>query len=261
MSGQYRTGSGGDPRALTAFADLRPETLEELDAMRRLVRYRVGQVVIHEGEKSDFVGIVASGVLRMQKNLLDGRHPVVGLLVEGDIFGRAVDGVTEVAIEAATDVEVITFPRGPFEVLLKRSPDLDRVLLLSVLNALDRAREWMVILSNKKVVNRVAGFLLVMCTQFAGVDHLVRDSQSGIKVKIPVSRLDLAHLLGTRPESISRALHALADAGDIEIIAPDRILIRDVGALSTKAGEEEILATTTLKDIVAGKTLDRKRAD
>ena len=261
MSGQHKTESGGDPRGLSIFTDLHPATRTELDTMRRLVRYRVGQVVIHEGEESDFVGIVASGILRMQKNLLDGRHPVVGLLVDGDIFGRVFDGASELAIEAATDAEVIAFPRDPFEALLRRSPDLDQVVLLNLLNELDRAREWMVILSNKKVVNRVAGFLLVMCTRFVDVDHLVQNRQSGMEVKIPVSRLDLAHLLGTRPESISRALHELADAGEIEIIAPDRILISDVGALSTKAGEEDILAPATLKGLLAGRTLDRKRAD
>ena len=156
------------------FSDLLPETREALDTMRHLVRYSRGQVVIHEGEVSDFVGVVASGILRLQKTLVDGRHPVVGLLIEGDIFGRVFDGETEVAIEAATDAQVQAFPRGPFEALLKRAPDLDRVVLLNMLDELDRARDWMVILSNQKVVNRVAGFLLVMCKRFVGVDHLVQ---------------------------------------------------------------------------------------
>ena len=252
-----------DSKAWLPFAELRPETNDALVAMRQLVRYGAGQIVTHEAEDSSFIGLVASGVLRMQKTLVDGRHPIVGLLVEGDIFGRVFDGATELAIEAATDADVYTFPRAPFEALLKRSPDLDRAVLLNILNELDRARDWMVILSNQKIVNRVAGFLLVMCTRFMGVDHLVQASQTGIEIKIPVGRTDLAHLLGTRQESISRALHALADAGDIDILQSDRILVRNVNALASKAGEEDRHTIATLKDLFDPKSpqsLDRKGA-
>ena len=257
MSGKRYKGNGGVLKTLPVFCDLRPETLETLETMLRLVHYRAGQVVSHEGDESDFVGVVASGVLRIQKTLVDGRHPIVGLLVEGDIFGRVFDGATELAIEVATDAQVFAFPHESFEALLKRSPDLDRAVLMKALNELDRARDWMVIVSNPKIINRVAGFLVIMCTRYLGVDHLVQSDHSRIEVTIPVSRLDLAHLLGTRPESISRALHALEDIGDIEIMAPDRILIRNAGALAAKAGEEEGQTIATLKELMADKALGR----
>lgn len=232
------------------FSGLLPETRKTLSAMRRLVRYACGAIVIHEGETSDVVGLVRSGVLRMQKNMLDGRQPVVGLLVEGDLFGRVFNGPSDFSVEAAADAEVDIFPRAPFEALLRRAPDLDRVVLLNSLNELDRARDWMIILSNQKVINRVAGFLVVLCTRFAEVDHILTPRQDGIAVKVPISRIDLAHLLGTRPESISRALHALADAGEVDILAPDLILVRDADALAARAGEEDLVGTTTLKDVM-----------
>ena len=246
---------GGNLKALPAFCDLRIETLDALDTMLRLVHFRAGQVVSHEGDESDFVWVIASGVLRIQKTLVDGRHPIVGLLVEGDIYGRVFDGATELAIEAATDARIFAFPHEPFEALLKRSPDLDRAVLLNALNQLDRARDWIVIVSNPKIINRVAGFLVIMCTRFLGVDHLVQSDHNVIEVTIPFRRLDLAHLLGTRPESISRALHALADIGHIEIKAPDCILIRNAGALAAKAGEEEGQSIATLKYLMANKEL------
>ena len=70
-------------------------------------------------------------------------------------------------------------------------------------------------------------------------------------------RLDLAHLLGTRPESISRALHALADEGHIEIQEPDRILLRDIEALAKAADEDEMQTVATLKDVLSVKRLKR----
>ena len=242
--------TGSDWDQLPLFCGLHPETRAALAAMRRLVRYSAGETVVHETEAGEFVGLLSSGVLRMQKTLIDGRHPIVGLLVEGDLFGRIFDGPSEFAVEAATDAEVIVFPRGPFEALLKRSPDLDRVVLLNTLDELDRARDWMIILSNQKVINRVAGFLVLMCTRFAQVNHLLVRHRDGLEVTLPISRLDLASLLGTRAESISRALHALARTGEIEILAPDHILVRDAAALAARAGEEDLATTPSLKALM-----------
>ena len=233
---------------LPLFCELRPDVRSALQEICFVKRYSAGQTVAEEGEPTDFVGCVLSGFLRMQKTLADGRQHIVGLIVEGDLFGRVFDHKVGFAIEAATDVEFCAFPRRDFEAILTRYPEFDRVVLLNILNELDRARDWMVILSNQTVASRVAGFLLMMCTRFARVDHILTSSANGIEVKIPISRTDLAHLLGARTESISRGLHALADDGDIEILAPDRILIRDFEALAARTGEEGMEFFATLKD-------------
>ncbi|MDG4648450.1 Crp/Fnr family transcriptional regulator [Roseibacterium sp. SDUM158017] len=221
------------------FSELRPDTRDALMSMCLLRRFRAGQTVLQENEAADVVGLVVSGVLRMQKTLADGRQHIVGLLVEGDVFGRVFGGPTGYSVEAAVDAEYCSFARAPFESLLMRSPDLDRAVLLNVLDELDRAREWMVILSNQKIANRVAGFLNLMCARFSAVGDVLAPAGEGVEVRIPISRTDLSHLLGTRPESISRALHRLQDLGDIEILDPGRILVRDRQALAERAGEEE----------------------
>ncbi|WP_319520270.1 Crp/Fnr family transcriptional regulator [uncultured Martelella sp.] len=238
--------------------EIRPETREALNAMCRAKCVSAGQVVLHEDEPTNFIGFVLSGILRMEKTLTDGRRHIVGLLVAGDMFGRVFDGPLEFSIEAATDVEFCSFPRAAFEALLTRSPDLERAVLLNIINELDRAREWMIILSNQKVVGRVSGFLLLMCSRFRGVGHvLLKPGTGGIEVTIPISRIDLAHLLGTRPESISRALHSLSDQRYIDILEPDRILIRDVEALARAADEDELEIVATLKDLLSARRIDR----
>ena len=250
MSDQTEAMPPDGAKALRAFAELSAETREALESMGRLRRLRAGQAIVHEGETTEFVGLVASGVLRIQKSLADGRHPIVGLLVEGGIFGRVFDGPAELAIDAATDAEVYLFPRGPFEALLERSPELGKLVLQNTINELDIAHEWMAILSRPKIASRVAGFLIVMCARFADVDHVLTLGQDGMEVRIPLSRIDLADLLGTRPESISRALHQLARAGDIDIIAPDRVLIRNAAALVRKAGEQDLESAVGFLDIL-----------
>jgi hypothetical protein len=45
----------------------------------------------------------------------------------------------------------------------------------------------------------------------------------------------------------------LADSGDIDLVAPDHIVIKDVAALAEKAGEEEFKSSAALRDLMAEK--------
>ena len=217
-------------------ADLRA-SLKQICQVRTVAR---GQVVAHPGEVSPIVGFVSDGILRMQKSLPDGRQHVVGLLVPGDVFGRVFDGAMQFSIEAATDCKMFVFPRPAFEALLTASPALDRLMLLHFLGEIDRTRDWMVILSNPKVRGRLAGFLLMLCTRFRSIDGMLGTMNGMLTISIPIARADLAHLLGARPESISRAFHALADDGVIDIIRPDLVALRDIEDLADEAGEPEL---------------------
>ncbi len=241
---------GCDLSGIRQLADLPPETRAELQGFCRLRSFSAGETIVHAGETPEFIGCVHKGILRMQKTLYDGRQHIVGLLVGGDMFGRVFNGPLEVDIEAATDAEVCAFRRAPFEALLSQSPELDRVVLLNILNELDRARDWMIILANNKVTGRLAGFLLFLCSRFVNIDHFLRVKDGELDVQIPLGRADVAHLLGTRRESISRAFRALAEDGTIIIRRPDLIRILDLDALATEMGAEEPGDHVSLKQLV-----------
>lgn len=232
------------------FAGLPEETRAVLGAISHRRSYSAGQTVVFEGERPTFIGCVLDGFLRMQRTLTDGRQSVVGLLVEGDTFGQVFEGPPSFTIEAATDAEILAFQRGPFEAELQRSPALERMMMLNVLGELDRARDWLVILSSKKVTGRVAGFLLVMCSRFARVDHLLDLEDGHLDVRIPIGRTDLAHLLGTRTESISRAIHAMADEGMLEILKPDLLRITDLEALVAETGDDDLSSRPNLDELI-----------
>lgn len=228
------------------------EVLTDLQSSCRVRKFTAGEIIHHAQEDSGFVGFVRDGILRMQKNMLDGRQHIVGLLVEGDMFGRVFDSPDDFAIEAATDCEILTFPRRPFEALLARSPELDRVVMLNFLNELDRARDWMIILAHSKIRGRLAGFLLMIVSRFTEVDHLLETKNGEIRVRIPISRTDLADLLGTRPESISRAFHALADDGVFRIERPDLVALTSLDPLAAESGELDFDDIGSVLEIVRG---------
>lgn len=227
-------------RELPAIRDLPDSIRMALQAICRRRSYEAGQTIVEVGSHPETIGIVRDGILRMQKSLPDGRQHVVGLLVAGDLFGRVFDGGMHFSVEAATDAEIVTFERAPFETILLRSPELDRLLLLSLMSELDRARDWMIILANPRIRSRLAGFLLLLCTRFQTVDHLITVNDHAIRIHIPLSRPDVAHLLGTRVESVSRAFHALADDGLLKILQPDLVEVGQIAALTAEAGEPDL---------------------
>lgn len=233
---------------LPHFSDLPADVRQDLQRICHRKRLSKGQILIDAGEHLAFIGCVSSGILRMQKTLPDGRQHVVGLLVSGDLFGRVFDGPTPYAIECAVEAEVTVFPKPAFEALVLKYPDLDRLVMISLLNELDRARDWMIVLANPKVRGRLAGFLLIMGSRF-GTAEQVRDGGSSVtRIHIPISRPDLSHLLGARVESISRALHALANDGIIEVLRPDLIQVRDLDVLADEAGEPDLADQALFKD-------------
>ncbi|MCA0919307.1 Crp/Fnr family transcriptional regulator [Pseudooceanicola nanhaiensis] len=243
-------------RRFPKLSQIAGDLMDDLEASCHIQHFSAGQVVVEAGDAPDFVACVQSGYLRLQKTLADGRRHIVGLLVEGDLFGRVFDAPIQFTIEAATDAEVCCFQRRTFEDILLRSPELERSLMLNILSELDRARDWMTILSCHKITGRLAGFLLILCSRFRAVDHVVRVDGECLDVLVPISRPDLAHLLGTRRESVSRAFHALEDEGMIDILRPDLIRVRDVEGLAAEAGDEELAGRVAL--LQSTRNLSRK---
>lgn len=233
-------------RRLSAFDTLSDPVVEALASICRQRVFEKDAVVARESERLEYVGFIASGILRMQKVQVSGRFNIVGLLVEGDMYGRVHNGPLHFDLEAAARTEVCTFPRDRFEALTDRSPDLERLVLLNILNELDAAREWMLILTNHRVTERLAGFLLMLCRRWSNVARLARVEDGRVMLNIPVSRSDLAHFLGTRQESVSRAFHALADQGLLRLESPSRIEILDLTGLIDLSGTEDLFVPGAL---------------
>lgn len=238
------------PIAPSMLRKLSAPLRSELDGICKHAAFQQGETVLNTGMQPDYVGCVNRGILRMQKTLHDGRRQIVGLMVEGDMFGRVFEAPMDYAIEAATEASICMFKRSQFEELMNQSLELERFVLMNILNELDRARDWMVILSNHKVSGRLAGFLVVLCTRFVGIDHVLRVGSGSLEVNVPINRVDLAHLLGTRVESISRAFAALAKADIIRIHTPYLIEVLDIRRLVEEAGDEDMASVHVMEQLI-----------
>lgn len=218
------------------FGALSPTAAEALLSRFHLRDVPAGTVVINEGANSEEIGFVLRGCLGMVKVLPDDRRHVIGLLVPTDRFGRIFDGPSSFHLEALSDVQLACIDRKSFEEMLRAEPEAERELLVHLLDELDAAREWVLLIGGVRVIERVASFLLILLRRLAP-----EAARSRKVIEQPLSRRDLAHFLGTRRESISRALHELQDEGVLWILTPDTFEIRDVTRLHEIAGQDLVL--------------------
>lgn len=215
------------------LASVEPETSRRLRALARPRRFAAGEVIAADGMPAREIGFVIDGVLGMIKVLPDGRRHVIGLLVPTDLYGRLFDGPMGYSIVALDAARCLTFDRDDFEGLLREEPALERRILVSVIDELDAAREWLMLISGRKVVERVAALLVILSRRKA---RLGARTGGPLRVRLPIPRTELAHYLGTRPESLSRAFHALERERLIKIIDPYLFDIRDIGGLVEASG-------------------------
>lgn len=176
---------------------------------------------------------VLTGVVKLTKTMADGRQQIVGLQFAPDFLGRPFQAESGVAADAATDVELCSFPRAAVEKMMRDQPDFQDRMLRQTLNELDQARDWMLTLGRKTAAEKIASFLLMIA-------HNVRPSgpENGKEASfdLPLSRLEIADFLGLTIETVSRQLTRLRISGVLKIENNRHVIVSDLKRLEAMAG-------------------------
>jgi CRP/FNR family transcriptional regulator len=214
-----------------------PAFRAELARISTDVVWKPDQVVVPEHAESETVGFVLSGVLRVVKNFLNGRTQVVSLVFPGEFFGRLY-GVSEFSTETATMTRLRSVNRAAFEKLLSEHPGTKQQFLEKALNDLDLARNWSLMLSGQRVIERLSTFLMLLSRSVARDRAGHNGGGTTRQVRLPVSRRDTALLLGTTCESISRALSYLAASRVLRPLSANHFEILDDELLIELSGRD-----------------------
>lgn len=236
-------------RSICGVVDARLQ--EEIGRISHTRTFSAGETVLAESEQAGIVGNVVSGVLRMVKTMADGRQQIVGLLLPSDMFGRVFSTDSPFAIEAATDVTLCCFDRPAFERLLMKNRDLEHNMLLSVLDELDAARDWMLLLGCQSVLERVATFLIILHRRVDNQGCGRRADQAKPCLAVPIGRRDMATYLGTTVETISRTIRLMARKGVIRIIDPQHFEVLRRDRLVTMSGRQEFATGYSDTDVLS----------
>ncbi len=216
------------------FEGLSPVQRDELARIAVDRHYRKDQVVFSDGDPGDGFFTVVSGRIKVFKISPEGKEQIFHFFGPGDVFG-------EVAVftgcgypanaEAQTKAEALFFPRDAFIGLIKRDPSLALNMLATLSWRLHKFSGLIEDLSLREVPSRLAAHLLYLS-----------DCQKGAAdVQLEITKGQLAALIGTIPETLSRIMTKMMRQG---LIKMDRNAIRitDRHALEELARAEKKLS-------------------
>ena len=188
-------------------------------ATRRVLRR--GEALARQGEPANALHLVDTGFLKLLQLAPDGRQLIVRFVGAGEPFGGIVviSGgqypVTALAVEATT---VCQWPRETLAPLLAAFPmvrdNLMREMADHMNDALTRVRE----LTTQRVGQRLAT-TLVRLTRQCG-----RPSPHGVLIAHPLTRQELAELVGTTLYTVSRTLSEWQAAGILRTSRRDMLV-------------------------------------
>jgi CRP/FNR family transcriptional regulator len=94
-----------------------------------------------------------------------------------------------------------------FDRLLAEQADVKQLFLERALDAVDAARDWMLLLGCKNAREKLAAFLLMIARGGGSRACATRAADQFERVELPLSRTEMADYLGLRLETVSRQLN------------------------------------------------------
>lgn len=190
---------------------------KQLEALRQIVadkHFNKGEIIFSEGDEGNGFYVVADGKVKIFKSSIEGKEQILHIYGPGNPFGEVpvFSGKQFPAnAQAMVKSHLLFFPRTAFVALLANNPSL-AMNMLAVLSM--RLREFTVQIENlslKEVPGRLASYLI----------YLADEQKTGDHISLTISKGQLAGLLGTIPETLSRILAKMSSRHLIEVNGRD----------------------------------------
>ena len=218
------------------FAGLPQPEVARINLSFHDLGFEAGELIYAAGDEAKRLYVVLVGKVKLVRHTLAGQDVVLDLHGPGDFFGTlSILGDNEYpdTAYAQTGCCVISIEATDFLAIMQRYPPVALAVLEIVQQRLRAAQDLIRQLSAEPVESRIAAALLRLADRMGQVE---RDR---ILIQAPLSRQDLADMVGTTLETASRVISQFRKAGLIES-GRQWIAIRDRQKLETLAGLETI---------------------
>lgn len=208
------------------FQGLDPGRLKGVASIAVPKSFERGEMIFSQGDLGRGFFVIVRGRVRVYKLSAEGKEQILHFWGPGELFGEVpvfAGGCYPAHAEAAEAVACLYFPRAGLLELVRRDPDLALGLLAVLAERLHRFSGLIEDLSLKDVPARLAAYLLELEQEQGGEEGL-------LTLEIPKGQL--ASLLGTIPETLSRILARMAREGFVETGAGRQIRLLDQAGLA-----------------------------
>lgn len=205
------------------FSELQPVQIEQLASGTRMLEIPRGTILFNRGDRAHGFYLLLEGQVKMGVVSPQGDEKVIGLIQPGQSFGEAVlflERSFPIHAQATLDSKILLITRDAiFDIL-----DNDVTVVRRMLAGLS-AR-------NRQLVNDIESISLQNSTQRL-IGYLLQisaESPNPVRVQLPASKLTIASMLNITPETFSRIMFRLHNAGLIEVNGKE-IVITNVAGL------------------------------
>jgi CRP/FNR family transcriptional regulator, dissimilatory nitrate respiration regulator len=215
------------------FSGLSEPQLAQFQSVAMEKNFNKGELIFSEGDEGNGFYIILAGAVKIFKLSPDGKEHILHIFKAGQIFGEVPVFAGEnfpANAEALHDARTLFFKRTAFVALLEKNPALSLKLLADLSFKLRLFTVQIENLSLKEIPARLATYLL----------YLVEEQNRSDQITLSISKGQLASLLGTIPETLSR-IFAKLSSQELIRVEGRKIVLLDPDGLKDLARSGKIL--------------------
>lgn len=200
-------------KQLPFFSGLTQSDIRAINQQFHEHGYLPGETIYHSGDRAANLYVVAAGKVKLLRHTLSGQDVLLEILAPGDFFGSMTTASNEILLDTAqaqTAACVLAITSEQFRELLRQYAGVAVAVLDITAARLQEAQESVRQLSAYPVEQRLAVTLLKL------VDKLGEPNEVGLLIQMPLSREDLAQMIGSTTETVSRTLSQFQKEGLIQ---------------------------------------------
>ena len=217
-------------RRVPLFSTLSDDEFDKLSHIFIVRVYRRNQIIFLEEETGNYMYLVLSGKVKVAKSSASGKETLLAIHRPGDFFGEMslLDGQTSPAtVSAIEDSKIISVSAADFHKYLLHN----QKVLLQIINVLcARLRQ---VWQTQSMSSSTADVRIRMGIHQLAQKHGIRDAHGTI-IDLKITHQELAEMVGTSRETVTRVLAQLRKKGIVEItqrritLLDDEALIREI---------------------------------
>jgi CRP/FNR family transcriptional regulator len=185
------------------FKRLAPEDRQRLTAVALVREFDKGAMLFSEGDASDFLFTVTTGRVKVFKVTARGADVILEIFGPGDSVGAVAVYESRPYPASAMAIEPTTcllIPRQAFFALLETHPTFVRGLLVGLTHRLMELTNRLTEMTGGHIEPRLARLFLKLA------DDIGQKRQGGVFIPMPLSRQELADMVGTTIETTIRIM-------------------------------------------------------
>jgi CRP/FNR family transcriptional regulator, cyclic AMP receptor protein len=207
---------------INIFKGLGSSELKLLISLLKEKTVRKDGIVLNQEDPGDALYIIKEGKVKVVLFGEEGKEFILSTLKSGDFFGEMslLDGEPRSASVVATkEAKLLVLERDDFLNFVRNSPDIALNILAELSRRLRRTDEKIASLALLDVYGRVAHALIELARNEG------EEIEEGILIRERPTQQDLANMIGTSRETVSRVLRDLARSGLIAVSGKQVIIL------------------------------------